>query len=86
MTTKTATSDGLNVLQVVDSKGGAEERTRTFTPSVRDWLGHRDVSTTDRYLATDGVRLQEAARRIEEAQGQRGQSDSDDADRVPRAH
>jgi integrase len=33
--------------------------------AVRDWLGHRDVSTTDRYLATDGVRLQEAARRLE---------------------
>ena len=35
--------------------------------AVRDWLGHRDVSTTDRYLATDGVRLQEAARRLEAA-------------------
>jgi integrase len=33
--------------------------------AVRDWLGHNDVSVTDRYLATDGVRLQEAARRME---------------------
>ena len=33
--------------------------------AVRDWLGHHDVSTTDRYLATDGARLQEAARKME---------------------
>jgi integrase len=33
--------------------------------AVRDWLGHRDVSVTDRYLATDGVRLQEAAKKLE---------------------
>ena len=33
--------------------------------AVRDWLGHHDVSTTDRYLATDGVRLRKAAKRLE---------------------
>ena len=35
--------------------------------AIRDWLGHHDVSTTDRYLATDGGRLQEAAKRVESA-------------------
>jgi len=38
--------------------------------AVRDWLGHHDVSTTDRYLATDAVRLQEAAKKVEAARAE----------------
>ena len=32
---------------------------------VREWLGHRDISTTGRYLAITGASLQRALRRLE---------------------
>lgn len=35
---------------------------------VRDWLGHRDISTTGRYLAITGASLQRALARLEESQ------------------
>ena len=35
---------------------------------VREWLGHRDISTTGRYLAITGASLQRALTRLEEAQ------------------
>jgi integrase len=34
---------------------------------VREWLGHRDISTTGRYLAITGASLQRALTRLEEA-------------------
>jgi integrase len=35
---------------------------------VREWLGHRDISTTSRYLAITGTSLQRALTRLEESQ------------------
>jgi integrase len=35
---------------------------------VREWLGHRDISTTGRYLAITGTSLQRALARLENAQ------------------
>jgi integrase len=35
---------------------------------VREWLGHRDISTTGRYLAVTGTSLQRALSRLEESQ------------------
>lgn len=32
---------------------------------VRDWLGHRDISTTGRYLAITGASLQRALKHLE---------------------
>ena len=32
---------------------------------VREWLGHRDISTTGRYLAITGASLQRALGRLE---------------------
>jgi integrase len=32
---------------------------------VRDWLGHQNVSTTNTYLATTALKLQETARRFD---------------------
>ena len=35
---------------------------------VREWLGHKDISTTGRYLVITGASLQRALGRLEEAQ------------------
>jgi integrase len=35
---------------------------------VREWLGHRDISTTGRYLAINGASLQRALTRLEQSQ------------------
>ncbi len=34
---------------------------------VRDWLGHADLTTTNRYLATPPVELRRAAKQLESA-------------------
>jgi integrase len=53
---------------------------------VRDWLGHADLATTSKYLATTRVGLQQARRVFEQHRGEFAHhSHTDDADATPPA-
>jgi integrase len=53
---------------------------------VRDWLGHADLATTNRYLATTAVALRGAAKQFESARARRFAQDSHNpADQPPTA-
>jgi hypothetical protein len=54
--------------------------------TVRDWLGHKDITTTSRYLKSTTTALDAAARSLEQKQDRRGAAHEVSAEFAHQSH